>query len=565
MPPRSQRKMIPLITKLLGLAVLVWLNHVMAPIPLGLGQLDSDFQPYTATVISQDALVHAGPAEVLYATDKLPVGQEVEVYRHDPGGWCAIRPPNGSFSMVLAQNIELLDDRTARVAVEGTKCWVGTTLGEVQEPLWQVKLRKGEKLRLIGIVREQYVLEDGQPDWIQIAPPSGEFRWIHESRLKYKAPLPLKSTEEKSPNRRSGSESFAENGRKSMLNEFSFTAEDQEFEDDDDRLSESFDNFMVEPGAHHSRPRFHPLNADEFDIVDGIVLEERTRSDTRGNHGANPERERLNDGVSGWRAAERPAAVFLNKDDSHANFQVIPLEGNPMPGVEEKTNPHVFANLDPNQPTSQAIQRLELELTRQAAQDPTQWQLVSIINECRHLIEHTQDAVERERAERLFAKTLQFQRIQAQHMPNSTQTLNAAVPTRIAALDTNRYTEPYDIYSANAGSATNTGSGSANNILGSNQTDAVTPSGSDPVLAGNYEVVGIINTLVRDNGRSKPTYVLQDDQGKIIYHVSAAPGHNLHRYVKKQVAIKGARGFHRQLNLPHITAEEIFEIRNSAR
>ena len=52
--------------------------------------------PYKATVASEDVYVRSGPGQNYYPTDKLKRGQEVEVYRHDPGGWCAIRPVEGA-------------------------------------------------------------------------------------------------------------------------------------------------------------------------------------------------------------------------------------------------------------------------------------------------------------------------------------------------------------------------------------------------------------------------------------------------------------------------------------
>ena len=45
--------------------------------------------PYTACVNSADVFVRSGPGKNYYPTDKLSKGDKVEVYRHDPGGWCA--------------------------------------------------------------------------------------------------------------------------------------------------------------------------------------------------------------------------------------------------------------------------------------------------------------------------------------------------------------------------------------------------------------------------------------------------------------------------------------------
>jgi len=75
--------------------------------PAAVGQIDQrdsesspnfgavDF-PYQAIIGANSASVYSGPDEVHYATDELPAGEVVVVYRHDPNGWCAIQPPAGS-------------------------------------------------------------------------------------------------------------------------------------------------------------------------------------------------------------------------------------------------------------------------------------------------------------------------------------------------------------------------------------------------------------------------------------------------------------------------------------
>ena len=53
------------------------------------------------------------------------------------------------------------------------------------------------------------------------------------------------------------------------------------------------------------------------------------------------------------------------------------------------------------------------------------------------------------------------------------------------------------------------------------------------------------------------SYVLEDDNGRIIYHVAGSPGLNLHRYLKSKVGVIGRRGYHRKLQLSHVTAERV--------
>ena len=66
--------------------------------------------PYTAYANTDDTYVRSGPGKNYYPTDKLARGDKVEVYRHDPGGWYAVRPPRGSFSWVPARLLQPTKD-----------------------------------------------------------------------------------------------------------------------------------------------------------------------------------------------------------------------------------------------------------------------------------------------------------------------------------------------------------------------------------------------------------------------------------------------------------------------
>ena len=122
--------------------------------------------------------VHGGPGDDYYATGQLPLGAVVEVYRHDRGGWCAIRPPDGSFSWVLEKYLSFAagdGSQIAEVTSDRCQAHVGTALGSERD-VRQVQLSVGEQVQ---------VLERGDP-WCKIAPPAGEFRWV---RARYLEPL----------------------------------------------------------------------------------------------------------------------------------------------------------------------------------------------------------------------------------------------------------------------------------------------------------------------------------------------------------------------------------------
>ncbi len=139
--------------------------------------------PYQAIVSAHNAPVYSGPDEVHYATDELSSGEVVVVYRHDPNGWCAIQPPAGSFSLLPEAAVEELEDGVGVLVQDQVQAWVGTRLGSVDKPLWQVKLRTDEEVEIIG--EASWPSPDGHSTvWYQISPPAGEFRWVRMADLK---------------------------------------------------------------------------------------------------------------------------------------------------------------------------------------------------------------------------------------------------------------------------------------------------------------------------------------------------------------------------------------------
>ncbi len=138
--------------------------------------------PYQAIVRYDGTEIFSGPAAVHYATDRIEHGEIVQVYRHDPGGWCAIRPNEGSFSLIPESAVKITDDGIGQITQDNTQAWVGTRLGSVEKPLWQIKLTAGEEVQILG--EASWPSPDGHSTiWYQIAPPAGEFRWIRFADL----------------------------------------------------------------------------------------------------------------------------------------------------------------------------------------------------------------------------------------------------------------------------------------------------------------------------------------------------------------------------------------------
>jgi uncharacterized protein YgiM (DUF1202 family) len=140
--------------------------------------------PYKAYLTADDVEVRSGPGADFYPTDKLQKGDMVEVYRRDAGGWCAIRPPEGSFSWISGRVLKLEDDNLAKVTQEDVAARVGSHLSDVRDVI-QVRMRKGE---MVEILNSKEVPVGKSQVWYKISPPSGEFRWISDKNLTTEKP-----------------------------------------------------------------------------------------------------------------------------------------------------------------------------------------------------------------------------------------------------------------------------------------------------------------------------------------------------------------------------------------
>ena len=139
---------------------------------------DDEF-PYSATVSTDGVEVRCGPGWEYYATASLKKGDRVEVYRHEPGGWLAVRPPEGSHSWVSARQLEMTGKNVARVVVDGAVAWVGSDTEAINQHKWQIRLERGELVAMLDKATMAAGPGFAQETYCKIAPPPGEFRWIH--------------------------------------------------------------------------------------------------------------------------------------------------------------------------------------------------------------------------------------------------------------------------------------------------------------------------------------------------------------------------------------------------
>lgn len=127
--------------------------------------------PYQAYVVGNEVYVRSGPGRNYYPTDKLKAGIQVEVYRQDPGGWLAIRPPTGSYSWISSRYVDPGEDNLGQVNQDRVVSRVGSRFSNVRDVI-QVRLDCDEIVEILDSHNA------GGQLWYRITPPSGEFRWI---------------------------------------------------------------------------------------------------------------------------------------------------------------------------------------------------------------------------------------------------------------------------------------------------------------------------------------------------------------------------------------------------
>mgnify|MGYP006969356429 CR=1 FL=1 len=136
--------------------------------------------PYAVTILN-DSVVRCGAGDAYYATEQVTAGDTLEVYRKEFGGWLAVRPPADSFSWVREQSLKMTSEAgIAEVTQDRAMAWIGSTLEQPVRSHSQVRLKLGEFVEVVGEERRVAPSTGATELWYRIAPPAGEFRWIHE-------------------------------------------------------------------------------------------------------------------------------------------------------------------------------------------------------------------------------------------------------------------------------------------------------------------------------------------------------------------------------------------------
>lgn len=540
--------------------------------------------PYKTFAVASGATVYSGPSATFYPTSTVRPGVAVEVYRHDPDGWLAIRPPKDDFSLVRSDDlIGTAKPGVFRVVREGAKAWIGTRINQKHRPVSQVKLDRDELVTVVSTVSAS----NGEKEtaWYQVQPPRGEFRWVHQSQFNQNSgivltpktqpvsPLPgtvprsksgeaglNQSTSDRGP---AGSSDISplhmgsvnsrqqetpwENNSRVQTETQQATPEmpevDQSWQASKQRTPEVIADHRPESeinkvSSHQARPAGfdRPIDTDfPVDKPNSPAHEVQRQMSSAANDWEHAVR-RLRSSKGGFYQAETSQdegvsrhAIDSTRPVTRTSNQDGFIRGNGSGRPNDQAGIHYKDLLDSRKSWQKQLLDLDTYTSQQVVKPTGQWQLGSIVDAARFLASSARTDSQRRQAHLLEQRLQQFQYLKmrsAETNPNSSVAGN---------LSQKRF--------ASAGSVTG---------LLSN------PGGVDSQKNHRYDAVGFVKQMILDRGNMQSTFVLQDEHGRTICHVMKMPGGvDLKTYLNKKVGVIGDKGYHQRLRLPNVVVRRI--------
>lgn len=490
--------------------------------------------PYVAYVTSDEAFIRSGPSKQHYPTDQLPAGYAVEIYRHNAGGWCAIRPPEGSFSWIASHQLRPLNEQMAMVVEDGVVARAGSTLADDRSAV-QVMLQKGEQVRTLP----NRVGDD--PRWTRIHAPAGEFRWIAATDLARKPPM------ESSPALQGGLGWIDPAVHSSQSNRGELPPQPQ--------APGPFDHLTTgtppstspsipstEAVPQSVSPQTSPASAEaEVNIIAG-----------------SPAELQLTQFESPPQASEAPPSA----DSEDSNEAVSATTASP----EDTSLPRVRL---PNEATdsgelAERIAELELRLSEMVVKNPEQWQFEQLRSEASQLLEESDTAEQRNRLRDVLDRVAMFQQVRQRYLTQPRQAL--PLPSAAGAL------LPMAEHAPTAPSTSNPDfTGLTDEVRDRIEEDFAgsnSPLPGDPFEAESdrplFEATGLLKPVVSRREQA-PEFALVDERGEVVSFVTPTPEMNLKPYLGKRIGVHGARGYIPEFRRPHVTASRVTPLKETLR
>jgi hypothetical protein len=231
------------------------------------------------------------------------------------------------------------------------------------------------------------------------------------------------------------------------------------------------------------------------------------------------------------------------------------------------------------------LAEVQTRLSRELTLPPASWNLLPLLEQCRHLWRTAPSLPQREAAEAAGRQIEEL--IQRQWTRPAANDLTAQTGWG-AGSNTNgdpwagqRFASATGFVGSggpavgNAAVGGGLGANGAGNAAGNAnpfvlspgvvpETTRVTPSGSNfggsaaPGVT-SFDAVGYLKELLVARGQSRE-FVLQDETGRSICHLAAQPGVNMQPLLDQKVGVIGIKGIHGRLNLPHVNVERIYPV-----
>ncbi len=363
----------------------------------------ADEFPYTAYVVADDVYVRSGPGRSYYPTQKLHEGDTVEIYRHDPGGWYAIRPPQESFSWVSGRHLKPTAEGMGVVTDDAVVARVGSVFSNVRDVI-QVRLNLNEPVAILG----QH--DTGSQTWYKIAAPAGEFRWISSTYLDREPPLDGVSR----PRRRPAtplSQSDAEAAAEGEAGEAAVYLPEQEAVVLDEPLE------ATEPAEFATDERTRPI---QNRLIRQIEAEQAAYDEQ--DEAARP---------VAHEEPDRREVVYLAREESRRDLRVE--RDVAVRATRTSRSPRSAAAAPASFET--AVEALELELASMVAEEPTLWVFGELKREATALLADATTAVERGAVRRVQHQIARLEDIQQRYQQigavmDETDRRNAALDAR---------------------------------------------------------------------------------------------------------------------------------------
>ncbi len=475
--------------------------------------------PYVAYVDKPDTYVRSGPGQRYYPTQQLQQGHAVEVYRHDGDGWCAIRPPEGSFSLVAAHQVNQLGQGVAEVSAEQTVTRVGSLLSPERSAI-QVLLTRGERIKVLDSAGAD------TPRWLRIAAPAGEFRWIAAEDLTPQPPVES-SHRPQTPTswtRQSGVAPASVQQVAQQSNVFAHLKKSP-------GQLQSTETVAI-PSEMTNSPLATSGDPDAVDIVAGSPAElQLAQFQAQG---------------SGLQTSQLEPAI-------------TPTVGNEPNATSSSPRIRFRGRPSPQAPSTPRVAELELRLSEIVIRTPLEWHFEQLKNEANGLLLATDLAGERTRLRDVLERIARFEQVRKRYTMTSVVGAPIATAVHPVTLPTT------SLLAAEARRKEFTGRTA--NVLQRVEKDlfagGATKSASDSE-APQYDAAGILKPVVSKREKA-PQFALVDDNGDVVSFVTPTPDLNLQPYLGQRIGVHGTRAYMQELRRAHVTAERITPVEGRMR